>query len=160
MTESSKLNRQELLDTKNPGIHVVDQPLTGFKKIHCDCDPVPRGFWPFIFQTKTKQIDAIAELEIPVGATVIRSSLFEKSTRLRTDQAIVKKISHASFYQSFWNYLNPLCENSKCYSVYDPRYTYNLNQLHVPKMPFDRDVENDCVSGIHFYATKGDAKKY
>lgn len=176
MTESSKINRQRLLVARDPGIHTVDQPLTGFKKIHCNCDPVPRGFWPFIFQAKgTKQIDAIAELEIPVGATVVRPTKIIRgnyrlnnepiraaSNKLRTDKVFVKKIEPANSIETFLtNFFYPLSQNSECYSHHDHLYNHHDDQQKIPiYYGLNENIYEKNAPGIHFFATKEEAENY
>jgi len=156
-----KLTEQELLNREKGGRYIVYKPLTGFKKIHCEC--IKTNWFRF---TQKYYTTAIAKLEIPHGATIIRyqspsfyfySTKFKTdcvSTELRTDKAIVKNIDTA---EDLPKYSEEECE---CYSFHDPDFKYNVGDSIKPTKPLNTNMEEVCASGIHFFFSKKEASEY
>ena len=152
---------QELRSGNEFGIHKVQQPITGYKKIQCDC---PRSNF-FAWLNDGKTINPIAELEIPTNATIIRPLVTTKSsfsapeshisTKLRTDVAITKKIKPVSLFALMFN-----PSNCRCYSLIDNNYEYSVGKEQKPIKDFDDDVSTGCTSGIHFFLEKREAENY
>lgn len=119
---------------------------TAYKKIWCRCSGL--------------DIHAIATLEIPPGATVIRprtsksSNFHEKipSNQLRADQAkvisIIDPIDHLDLY------------GCHCYSTYDISFRYRVDEIVQPEMQFDTNINRECTSGIHFFMSENEARDY
>lgn len=163
-TDKNTLDERELRYAIRSGIHNVDKPITGYKKIKCTCEV--SILLSFLRNPKIPKIEtttfAIAELEIPKGSTIIRSEFSSTdsdgnvtkyaSRKLRTDRAILKKIENNSFFSKK--------ENCVCYSIFDKNFKYKLGEEHKPERPFDSRIDTECVSGIHFFLNKDQAENY
>ena len=131
------------------GKWVLQESLAGYKKIRCEC--------PFY-----GKVDAIATLEIPKGANVVRPVSFDTyhscstiSDKLRTDKVITKDISfdtHNPFRNWFMKF------NCKCYSNHDSTFTYKVKETQSTEL--NTDVSEECVKGIHFVTDKQSAEDY
>ena len=135
------INREELLSGKAVGIHQLEEPLVGYKKIAC--------------LKSDLTYHAVAVLEIPRGAFVVRGNgLMDSderrvpSVKLRADCVIVKEIIH--------NIASP-CE---FVSLYDPDYIYCIGKKHRPKFDFGLSLDGPCHSGIHFFLTRKEADDF
>ena len=165
------LTEQQLRDGKIYGAHKVQTPIIGYKKIKCQSTNARLFSWlPFMLRPNIKELYAIAELEIPQDATIIRPSVIcddflaftssvEVSNKLRTNTAIVKKIERHPSPMLFVNALNNLSD-CECYSIHDNQYKYQIGQEQKPIQNFDDSINSECTSGIHFFLEKEDAKNY
>ena len=159
------LTERQLCNKKKCGTHKVQKQIVGYKRIECEC--ISTNFFAWLnnekHSTKTIKVNAIAELEIPINATIIRPLITTESfcvdsfvsPGLRTDKAIVKKIKPT----------NPLnfkfdSSNCKCYSLYNNDYEYSINKEQKPTKEFDDDIYNYSTSGIHFFLSKSDVRNY
>lgn len=143
------------------GLHILAEPLIGYKKIRCVRKT--KSYWTKE-QPNYTIFDAIAELEIPIGSIVVRpeiitnyDDLIEKivSHKLRTDRAIVKRIFA----------INSSCDNlidqkTRYYSLRDGKFQYHIGKENIPKEPLGTDVNNEYQSGIHFFLSMSKAKDY
>jgi len=164
LDDSIYLTKKELEYGINKGIHKVTEPVVGYKKIKCVCEL--KSF--FSDTIKIHKHDAIAELEIPPGAEIIRPEILktnynsctssqEISNKLRTNNAIVKNITEVTrIPRRIFTYL----DNCICYSLYDSKYRYNIGKEHKPDTPLNKDLDKECTTGIHFFIEKSEAKKY
>lgn len=164
---STNLTKQQLESGKLGGTHVVKEPIQGFKRIQCDCDPVLGLF----LNTDTKNIASIATLEIPPGAKIIRAHSFYEdryvggetdyvSNKLRANKAVVKNIEPKYDNSQKINNLFSTIKNCVCYSLYDKEFKYEIGQTVTPKKDFNSDSSRECESGIHFFLDKDEAKDY
>jgi hypothetical protein len=143
------------------GKYLVEKPITGYKKIICTCNEVSK-FWSIFGKsniTKSIKLEMVGTLEIPVDATVIKplsmdylGKSLNHRTKLRTDRAILKSVEGGSMFSEMIG-----CD---CHSTHDNNYKYNIGHEHKPEKPFDNDITRDCTSGIHFFLSKKEAKKY
>nr|WBF70941.1 hypothetical protein [Megavirus caiporensis] len=134
-----------LLFIGKPGVYQTTRPKTGYKKIRCFNyrDSLPLNF---------SEIDAIAELEIPVDSTIVKT----RTSKLRTNQAIVKSIKFicddSVVDESFVD------ESFVCYSVWDRSFIYRTGKKVSPKNEgLNLDPDNSCGSGINFFNSKKEA---
>lgn len=131
------LTFNELINGEYAGIHIVDKPIRGYKKIKCCCSK------------SNIESDAIAHLEIPAESLIVRPYLDfydVGSEKLRADTAIVLKID------------SPI-NNCKCYSYYDSQFAYNQGEIHYPDQQFELDLHEEYGAGIYFYLDIDSAKK-
>jgi hypothetical protein len=99
------LTREELLDGKIAGVHILSEPIVGFNKIECTC----------LINKDMEDVGITTELEIPAGSTVVRpfiEYLKKPSNELRSDSVIVKSIDTDSM---------ALCT---CNSIHDKFFKY------------------------------------
>jgi len=76
------------------------------------------------------QVDAISELAIPAGATVVRANgVCDK--KLRTDEYEMLSIEQTSFSRWFGPKSNDFF---KCYSGYQNRFTYKVGTVYKEKV--------------------------
>ena len=171
-TENTKITREEFNSGKVTGIHTVEEPIKGFKRVDCACS--------FFFNKKTKTVEAIAELEMPTASTIVRSyrTLIDDNgsshdyvnDKVRTDRAIVKnieprdkdfvkKIKTADMNFIFNRMFNSI-DDCDCYSMYNRKFKYKKGQEVTPKHKFNDDTTVECTSGIHFFKDKDEAKNY
>ena len=163
-TDSPILNLQELIDGNHYGTHRVQNPITVYKKIRCKerMNFVDLFFKYVLFRqfSEKPEFDAIAELEIPKDAIIVRSLTYgydsNVSPKLRTDRAIVKKIK-ANRSNDVSQYDMGNCE---CYSIFSNKYKYHVGKEQKPEKDFNNNVFKECTSGIHFFLEKYDANKY
>lgn len=160
------LTKTELLNGNHIGIHKVEEPITGFKKILCACDEILS--LPFGQKNTPVEKEMIAEVVIPKDATVIRPERYRDeyeiykgyaegpSNKLRTDNAIVKRIIHPEPIRDYFANFSKCA----CRSMWDNSYKYTVGKEHVPQYPFDRNVREENSSGIYFYLNKADAEKH
>ena len=169
-TDSPKLNEQELINGKHYGAYHVQNPITGYKKIICKQKTM--GFSDLFLKYVQKidekpEFDAIAQLEIPKNAIIIRPLVGRYdlgpdtdytyiSTKLRTDRVLIKKIE-AVYSDDALRYDMKKCE---CYSDHNNKYKYHVGKEQKPKKDFDNNVFKECTSGIHFYLEKARASEY
>lgn len=122
-----------------------DEQWTVYKKIWCRC-PGQDAY-------------AVATLEIPPGATVVRPGIYQSwipgektpSNKLRADQAKVVNIEPIN---------RPCLCGCQCFSNYYPRFSYQVGATVVPMETFNADDEIQCGSGIHFFMTEEEARDY
>ncbi|ANB51017.1 hypothetical protein [Powai lake megavirus] len=95
-------------------------------------------------------VEAIAELIIPPGSTIIRS--YYSYGKMRTDNVYVKNITD----------LNDqiIDDDFECYSPSMGNLKYNIGSHVKPGKPLDTDLKMTCTSGIHFFLFKKSAKHY
>ena len=149
-TPTPKIFSEDLaFDGLNPssnfyGMHQVESPITAYKKIECK-NPLTNRFEA-----------AIAELIVPEGSKIIKPNAIYENKKLRTDKAIVKKITLQSSNESF----QPNAIDCECRSMYDNNYRYFIGKVVTPEKPFNPDVTTECTSGIHLFIKKRDAEQY
>lgn len=168
-TWTKELNFPNISSGKYSGIHKVQQePVTGYKKIACSCEKEQENGL-----TDSTRITRymIAQLEIPVGATIVRSKSdgldgVPPASNLRTDCAIVKNIqeigsspSESLTPESVPKFLSSL-NNCVCHSMWDKTYRYDIGQEHRPKKLLNTDLDKVFTSGIHFFLNKNEANNY
>lgn len=133
-----------------PGVYDVEEPIIGYKKIFCSCDSsFPNSIIP-----------AVAELLIPQGATIIKPVI---NNKYRTDKAIVKRITPSNDASGYIKQVlgsNFLYEKCICYSWYNPSYSYHIGKMHEPRSLLDKNIRDDCSSGIHFFAERSRAENF
>jgi hypothetical protein len=161
MHNQSNLTKEKVVNGKKSGIHVVENAIKGHKILECKCTEFFLGLFP---KNSHKQ-RATANLEIPVGATVVRpqecywnlrqlGSEFTRvpSSSLRTDCVIVEEIIDSDGFdinkKSIPFGWSRICN---CYSQYNNLYKYNVGYKHRPEEPLDMNIENTCGSGIYFF---------
>jgi len=145
--QTPKLDKNSLFENGTYGIHNADKPITGWKKIFCDCN----GF--------RNRIPFIAQLIMPIGATIVTPRGWYK---YRTDKAIVKSIIPADEADNDIKKLGPnyLYQNCECYSWINISYRYQVGKIHEPRSPLNKDIREDCASGIHFFDNRRDAEDF
>lgn len=88
--------------------------------------------------------DGIVELQI-TNSPVVKGS--ENGYKLRTDEAKVVDIKSFSMP----------CTRAR--SIHEKNFYYVLGETVEPRYPFDPAIR-ECASGIHFFKTKRQAKRY
>ena len=152
----SNITRDELLIGKVAGLHKLDQPLTGYKKIKCIC--------------LSATVDAIAELQIPKDSTIVRpnekygllnaldSGEVWPSKRLRTDCAIVKNIEYPGAFP--YSFLMANFSSCVCYSNFDKSFNYKIGHKPNHEEMLDTNIDSSSRTGINFYISKDGVKDY
>jgi hypothetical protein len=162
---NTNISIKQLHQATVAGKHLVETPITGYKKITCTCEEIPNFLSKLIGKpTVVKTTNALAELEIPKGAVIIRPKISTMDyfgnvtnyvgTKLRTDHAILRNVKYGLMFEKIGN------SNCTCYSSYNNNYKYNIGQEHTPIQPFNNDITYECTSGIHFFLSEDDAKHY
>nr|WBF70332.1 hypothetical protein [Megavirus caiporensis] len=114
-------------------------PTRVYKKVICHSS-----------KNNIRDMEAIAELIIPPGSTIIRS--YYSFGKMRTNNVYVKNITD----------LNDLIidDDLECYSPSMGNLKYEIGSYVKPEKPLDVDINITCTSGIHFYLDKQLAKNY
>jgi hypothetical protein len=112
------------------------------------CSPQQR-FFGFLSQP-LKQ--CVAEVVVPAGATVVRSSNYDR--KMRTNGFFVKSITCKNEFDDFVE----LTEFDRCYSEHNKEYKYKVGELQSAKLNLNHD--KSCESGLHLFSTKEEALKY
>ncbi|AVG46664.1 hypothetical protein [Acanthamoeba polyphaga mimivirus] len=94
--------------------------------------------------------EAIAELIIPSGSTIIRS--YYSYGKMRTNNVYVKNITDMND--------EIIDDDFECYSPSFGNLKYNVGSYVRPDEPLDVDINAVCTSGIHFFLFKQSAKNY
>jgi hypothetical protein len=151
--QMSILTHEELIGCNRSGIYDVGIPIIGYKKVRY------RTLSSLTIIPYYIQNYAIVELEIPIGAKIVRpfsrydsyEQIHNPSHKLRTDKAIVTNI--------YWSDLTEISDPCEFYSYFDERFKYVKGREHVPNY-FNDDVTQELCSGIHFFQTLGEAQDY
>lgn len=104
--------------------------------------------------------NAIVKLLIPRTARVVHPV---GSQKLRTDIAYVAEVYDYDEFEHIYDntfkddYSSAIYEQLHDSSLHDSSFTYTVGEVVTPNDELDKDVDVACASGIHFYATKGDA---
>ncbi len=128
----NKLSYDDFLLGKKEGVYIVENPIIGYKKIKCDIEKT------LFFENQNINCFAIAQLEIPIGSTIIRPKFCYNnhyyiptyiSSKLRTDIAIVKNIDIIN--PSEQNSLLSMLFKTKItyYSLFDDDYKYEIYKV-------------------------------
>lgn len=157
MEFKSNLTENDLYTGRQYGIFHVLNPLVGYKQIKCNkvwtnSNLIDKSKDNQVSFHITQTVNAIVELEIPVGATVVRpmepddlKSLYG-NLDVRTDQAFVKNIYPITSVPSDRSLLD--CD---CYSTHDNTYKYEVGKLHQPREKFNDNPSHSFGSGIYFH---------
>ena len=142
----ARISREELLSGKIVGLHQLEEPLIGYKKIVS------------FHLGAALERPTIAVLEIPKGALVVRGETIINNdgvreigavNKLRADCVIVRKILVCGTHSNY-----------NFYSLYDSTYIYHVKQEHRPVKEFDLSLDGPCRSGIHFFLTEREADEF
>lgn len=112
-----------------------------------------RVFKKVICRSKKNNIhdmEAVAELIIPPGSTIVRS--YYSYGMMRTNNVHVKNITDLDD--------QIIDDDFECYSPSMGNLKYNVGSHVKPEKPLNTDIYKTCVSGIHFYLSKQSAKNY
>lgn len=91
---------------------------------------------------------AVLVLSIPTSAHIIRC---KRNGKARASEAEVIGVCYNGHLVD---------KTSRLQSGHDRTYTYKVGNTQYPKMPFSFDRYQECASGIHFWATLAEAKKW
>lgn len=156
----NKLTRKDLLEGKKFGIHHVEEPIYGVKKIHCA--RYEKKWWK-----KNKEMvcsDGWAKVKIPAKAIVIRPWFLcdfcdwfqgHTSNTLRSDTVIFQsyKPEQEEACSAFFNNIKKeMMETYYCYSNDDNTSGYEW-QKETRHNKFDQNVRDDR-GGITFKLDK------
>lgn len=170
---ANQLSREEFLSGDNAGLHTVEgESIVGFKKIKCECNSNKLWQWLTNQNTETQIISAVAKVEIPDGATIVRPAIQtssryigeyeEVSNKLRTDKLIVKEIKAIETMNKLRNLSNCSCSSFFLSNVMprEKSYYYRVGKVHKPREPLDKNVTEQCTSGLHFFLNESEAQNY
>lgn len=151
---NSTTSASTLANETEVGIFKMVNPLVGYKKVRCVCKT---GLF------SKMEIQAVAELEIPKGATVVgpfgnwcRGSPPIHALAFRTDNVLVKRIyGLETTIQG-----SSVPTSCSCYSMYMKEFKYIAGKTHRPEKPLDLNRYKEHASGIYFHLTKREAKKH
>lgn len=171
---NSIITREELLNESKIGIYkVTDSPITGYKIANY----YPKN------QEERKQLHrtCILELEIPIGALIVRAYencdplLYRNqkiSNKLRTDKLVIKNMEHHGYlgkpnqvtYMSNIDNLNGAkkqlsLKDNTCRSYWYEYYEYTEQEMY-PTRPLSLSLFDNCDSGLHFFLHKEEAENY
>jgi hypothetical protein len=130
----------------NKGTHILKEPATGAKMVHCS--PQQRFFG--FFSQPLKQ--CVAEVIVPAGATIVKPS--NDDNQMRTNGFFVRKITCKNEFDDFVE----IMRFDKCYSNYDPKYEYKVGEFHSETLNINHDKLDE--SGLHLFPTKENALDY
>lgn len=170
LTETHKINREELIQGTKGGIHVVETPLIGYKTIHCECNEFNSLWSRFASHNRYKPIKTIiscvAKVEIPCGAIVVRSvdnfcSFFKRDFShlvannchgVRTNMYTVADITPIKE----WNWSIDYSKIDKCRSMTSSNYEYEKGKSY--SEPVDMNIRDGMTYGLHFFLGKTNQK--
>jgi hypothetical protein len=112
---------------------VLSKPLRGFKKVYGD--------------NHTLKAQLIAELEIPVGATVVCG--MNGGYKLRTDKARVLSIET----------IRSKRPAKKAVSGHNSNFVYQVGKTATPANAFNKTF-SQCGGGLHFFLSRRQAEQY
>ena len=157
---------EEIKSGNHVGLWKTTQPLTGYKRVNCDCKGA---------NGVANTLKFIANVTIPAGSQVVRPYHIEESKfgdlqeqmkspsdKLRSDQLQIDDIMvferHAgksTFEYTPTSYHTQFakCTPIKCRSVHDGSYAYEPGAwTYKPKgTQLNTDVETECTSGLYFF---------
>lgn len=104
--------------------------------------------------------NSLARLVIPAGTIVVypEDPGVLGPNKLRAEKAYVEGI-----YSPYGHKRDEVGDSRKrpsCISRHDASFRYTQGKMVEPEEPLDATVENDCESGIHFFATKEEAEEW
>ena len=151
------LKREELLKGEKFGMHQLDAPITGYKKIHCARYERPwRKFHKELVCT-----EGLAKVEIPEKSLVIRPWTIcaacdyftgHAADKLRADNAIFQEytfLQREKCPEFFKDVEKEMLNNFYCYSTYDNTSNYKWNESNRPEK-FNTNIKDDR-GGISFF---------
>jgi hypothetical protein len=157
------------MDQTKPGVHVLDNPVTGYKKVSCT--------YQHIFTREERFGKCIAEVTVPKGATLVRPGI-KRTTyndmdepmhtsvipgkKLRTDEYKTGSITphKPSFGILFTALERVLYRRSACASLHDETFKYEEDTTY--KLPdMNKDTTSECSGpGLFFFENRADAESY
>jgi hypothetical protein len=114
---------------------VLSKPLKGFKKVY--------QYRP----DHSTKAQLVAELEIPVGATVVCGT--HNGYKLRTDRARVLSIKTLRGNRSI----------KKATAGYNSDFEYQVGKTATPANAFNKTF-SQCGGGLHFFLSRRQAERY
>lgn len=118
----------------------LTEPRTVYKKVRLlDRNGNPSGI-------------AIATLEVPAGATIVRP---KHSDKARTDRAVVLAIEEYGYHAG-------KKERKRAVNFWaeQPRTWYRVGKVVRPKYGLSLDRHSECESGIHVFLRRRQAEAY
>lgn len=158
-----KISRNELVGGNIVGVHKVEEPVVGFKKIICRCQNEP--IWTIFGMVDmgplfgpNGDIEAVATVEIPTGSSIVRSNTKYgvPSNKLRTDKMKVNDIETTS--RRFLPNLLSRTTNCECFSYHDRNFIYKKNDIHTSNLC--TNLYEECEPGLHFFLSKKEANNF
>lgn len=163
IAKTEKTPTQEVLAGKTVGTWTLNEPIKGFKKIHCRCEQP--------HEEMKQTIKFIASVTIPQGARVTRAYKYsdrtdqenkKPTTKLRADNMKVDSIKPYVLNQNilfnFWKEYSH-CKPIQCYSDHTSIFRYEEGQNHKPDK-FNDKVTDECTNGLYFFVKEKDAFDY
>jgi len=142
----NKNSTESVLAGKNAGVWKIDRPITGYKKIRCQCQ---NGY-------DNNNYKFIARVSVPIGAHVVRS-LHNRglvSDKIRTDEFKIEEINAIPNFSGYEK-----CIPIKCHSIQDRAFDYEAGKTYHPDL-LDKRTRFDCTHGLYFFLTETEAINY
>lgn len=144
------------IQTYRPGVWKLNEPITGYKKINCQCDSkidLP------------SRLMYVAKVTIPVGAKVVRSEHYDHddesdgiSDKIRTDNFTVDEIKTMSLSAGNPIY-HPELKPVRCVSLQNKNFTYEAGKSYKPDK-LDENTNLECSHGLYFFLSENKAFWY
>lgn len=126
-----------------PGFYKVTHQMHVFKKIR-------------VLNARNRYVQAIANLIIPVGATIYTDP--QAFCRPRAE-AHARKMRASEAYVDSIVQMSDLCEHQCGLSGHNPGFMYSVGSTVVPVRKFAKH-SSQCASGIHFFINLADAMEW
>lgn len=138
-----KVDQKTVIDDTQPGVCYVKEPITMYKKVIC--------------RKASGSTYGVATLEIPVGSTVVRpSGNIPVDPKLRTDQAIVRKVTSLRYHFKQTNN-NDDCTDCDVLGLWYTNYKYSLDSVNRPTERLDTNIRHENASGLYGFLSEEDA---